>query len=45
MSIETTYIENPLRVLDLFYLANESKPSVYKLDYKKFYNEAINTNV
>jgi hypothetical protein len=35
-------IETAMRVLDLFNEANNKKPLKQRVDYKEFYNDAIN---
>lgn len=41
----THMIENILIVLDLFNAANEKRDMKHKIDFKEFYNEAINNEV
>jgi hypothetical protein len=43
--IDSRSIEHALRVLDLFNAANEQRLLKYKVDYKEFYNDAINKEV
>lgn len=38
-------IENALRVLDILNSANEARLLKYKIDYKEFYNDAINKDI
>ena len=41
----SSIIENVVRVLDVFNEANEAKPLTERIDYKEFYNDAINKDV
>lgn len=38
-------IENALRVLDILNEANEGRMLKHKVDYKEFYNDAINKDI
>lgn len=38
-------IEIAVRVLDIFNDANNTKPLKHRIDYKEFYNDAINKEV
>jgi hypothetical protein len=44
-AFESRSIEHALRVLDVFNAANEQRLLKYKIDYREFYNDAINKDV
>lgn len=42
---ESKTIENVMKVLDLFNIANEKRRLEERIDFKDFYNDAINNEI